>query len=180
MFTSTTCDFNLSSNLIPRVILITGTPGVGKTSVGRILQQKGYSVVNLNNFILNHGLYFGYDYTRDSVIIDETKLKEQLEIELIDFTENIFIEGHTSELVPIDFIKLIFVLRCNPGILRYRLESSRGYPSEKIEENVQAEIMEECLLSVKHEFPSKPIFEIDSTNNSPEIIADNILSNIVE
>lgn len=175
-----TCDFSMSSILTSQVILITGTPGVGKTSVGRFLQKKGHIVLNLNNFILSHGLYFGYDYSRDSVIIDEIKLKEHLEIELLNLKENIFIEGHTSELVPIDFIKMVFVLRCNPGILRDRLESSRDYSSEKIEENVQAEIMEECLLSTKSEFPSKPIFEIDSTKNSPEMIAENILSSIAE
>ncbi|MHA1557319.1 MAG: hypothetical protein ACTSPM_10345 [Candidatus Heimdallarchaeota archaeon] len=53
---------------------------------------------------------------------------------------------------------------------------SRDYSIEKIDENIQAEIMEECLLSVKSTFPSKPIYEVDSTNNSPEMIVDKILS----
>ena len=172
------CDFILNSKFTSNVILITGTPGVGKTSVGKFLQNKGHKVLNLNDFILSQGLYFGYDYSRGSVIIDERKLKEHLQIELHNYTEFIFIEGHTSELVPIEFIKMIFVLRCNPGILRDRLESSRDYPIKKIEENVQAEIMEECLLSVKQEFPTKAIFEIDSSKNSPDVIAEKILSTI--
>jgi len=161
------------------VILITGTPGVGKTSVGTSLKKRGFTLLNLNDFIINNGLYFGFDYSRDSVIIDEIKLREILLTELISYRQIVFIEGHTSELVPKDFVESIFVIRCNPGILRERLQVSRDYSNEKIEENIQAEIMEECFLSIKREFLSKPIFEIDSTNNSPEMIADKILSHLI-
>ena len=163
---------------LPRVILITGTPGVGKTSVGISLKKRGFTILNLNDFIINNGLYFGFDYSRGSVIIDELKLQEILFTELMNFPNIIFIEGHTSELVPTDFVELVFVIRCNPGILRERLKVSRDYSNEKIEENIQAEIMEECFLSVKREFPSKPIYEIDSTNNSPEMIVNMILSHM--
>lgn len=161
---------------LPKVILITGTPGVGKTSVGLFLKTRGFTVLNLNDFIINNGLYFGFDYSRDSVIIDEIKLQEFLLSELTNYPKIIFIEGHTSELVPNDFVELIFVIRCNPGILRERLKVSRDYSNDKIEENIQVEIMEECLLSVKRAFPSKLIYEIDSTNNSPEMIINKILS----
>lgn len=161
---------------LPQVILITGTPGVGKTSVGISLQKRGFTILNMNDFVISNGLYFGFDLSRDSVIIDEIKLQELLYIELMNYRKNIFIEGHTSELVPNDLVESIFVLRCNPSILRERLQVSRDYSIKKIEENIQAEIMEECLLSVKRAFPSKPIYEIDSTNNSSEMIVAKILS----
>lgn len=156
--------------------MITGSPGVGKTSVGTSLKNRGFTVLNLNDLIINNGLYFGFDYSRDSVIIDEIKLQEILHIELMNYSKIIFIEGHTSELVPDDLTESVFVIRCNPGILRKRLKVSRDYSYDKIEENIQAEIMEECLLSVKRAFPSRPVYEIDSTNNSPEMIVDRILS----
>ncbi len=157
------------------MILITGTPGVGKTSVGLSLKKRGFTILNLNDFIINNGLYFGFDYPRGSVIIDDIKLQEILFNELLYYPKIVFIEGHTSELVPNDFVDSIFVIRCNPGILRERLKLSRDYSNEKIAENIQAEIMEECLLSVKRAFPSKPIYEIDSTNNTPEMIVNKIL-----
>ncbi len=156
--------------------MITGTPGVGKTSVGSSLEERGFTVLNLNNFIINNGLYFGFDFSRDSVIIDDVKLREIIYTELVGHSKIIFIEGHTSELIPNDFVESVFVIKCNPGILRDRLKVSRDYSIEKIDENIQAEIMEECLLSVKSAFPSKPIYEVDSTNNSPEMIVDKILS----
>jgi len=80
--------------------LITGTPGVGKTSVGSSLEERGFTVLNLNNFIINNGLYFGFDFSRDSVIIDDVKLREIIYTELVGHSKIIFIEGHTSELIP--------------------------------------------------------------------------------
>lgn len=167
---------SLNVTILSRVILITGTPGVGKTSIGNILKDQGYFVLNLNNFIVKNGLYFGYDYSRESVIIDEEKLKDSLQNELLNYSDYIFVEGHTAELVPDEFVHSVFVLRCNPGILRQRLQSSRDYSTEKIEENIQAEIMEECLLSVKNEYSLKPIYELDTSTKSPEILSKKIIS----
>jgi adenylate kinase len=156
---------------LPRVILISGTPGVGKTTIGNLLESKGFQILRLNELIITEGLYYGYDYTRDSVIIDEDILQIFLSDKLSQFSDIVFIEGHAVELVPFNFVDLIIVLRCNPGILRLRLQSSRGYSKSKIEENVQAEIMDECLLNLQEKFPQITIIEIDtSTSNTDEII----------
>jgi adenylate kinase len=162
--------------LLSRVILISGTPGVGKSTVGNKLESKGYPLVRLNDFILTNGLYYGYDYTRESVIIDEEILQSTLSEILSETLDLVFIEGHIVEFVPSEFVVLVIVLRCNPGILHSRLTSSRDYSKAKIEENVQAEIMDECLLNLKEQFPDKPIIEIDTTNLSIEDIVDRILA----
>ncbi|MHA1479754.1 MAG: AAA family ATPase [Promethearchaeota archaeon] len=98
---------------LSRVILLSGTPGVGKTTISDLLRIKEYSVMNLNDFIIQHGLYFGYDYSRESVIIDENVLKIEIEKELEQYPGLLFIEGHTSEIVPMEFVKFAFILRCN-------------------------------------------------------------------
>ncbi|MCK5183067.1 MAG: AAA family ATPase, partial [Candidatus Heimdallarchaeota archaeon] len=59
----------MSKKQSSRVILLSGTPGVGKTTISNLLRSKKYSVINLNDFIIQRGLYFGYDYSRESVII---------------------------------------------------------------------------------------------------------------
>jgi broad-specificity NMP kinase len=54
----------------------------------------------------------------------------------------IILEGHYGEVVPEKYVKKCFVLSCPTGELRRRL-SKRGYPPDKIEENLTAEITQE-------------------------------------
>jgi len=159
----------------PRVILISGTPGVGKTTIATSLEEKGFSVLHLNDFILKNGLYFGYDYSRESVIIDEEFVQEKLKTFLNQASGYLIIESHTAEIVPKEFVELIIVLRCEPGILKKRLELTRGYHDSKLKENMQAEIMAECLLAAQEFFPPEKIVEIDSSFLSPEQIAVQII-----
>ncbi|HUT80789.1 MAG TPA: adenylate kinase family protein [Candidatus Bathyarchaeia archaeon] len=153
---------------LSRVLILSGTPGVGKTTISKLLESKGYTVLNINELVLKNGFYYGYDHSRESVIIDEEFLISYLTDEIIRLNHLLIIEGHTAEIVPKEFIKHAIILRCNPHILRLRLQSSRDYPSHKIEENVQAEIMDECLIKLQENLPPNLITEIDTTNNSPE------------
>ena len=165
-------------NQLSRVILLSGTPGVGKTTISKLLQSKGYSVLNFNDFVIQHGLYFGYDFSRESVIIDEEILESKIREELEQLEDLLFIEGHTSEIVPKEFVKFAFILRCNPSILRERLTLSRDYSLDKITENVQAEIMDECLIAMQDQLPSSQIIEIDTSISTPEEIVKKIISYI--
>lgn len=162
---------------LPRVILITGTPGVGKTSVSHSLMEKHFSVISLNDFIISNGIYYGYDFTRDSVIIDDEYLEIIIKDSIKNLQDTVFIEGHTTELLPQDIVTDIIVLRCNPSVLRKRL-SSRDYSSEKIAENIHAEIMEECKISMINKYPDMKIIEIDSTSLSIEDITNTIISKL--
>jgi adenylate kinase len=119
---------------------------------------------------------YGYDFTRESVIIDEDQVHEKIETEIAKFSDLVFIEGHTAEFVPKDFVKHTIVLRCNPGILRSRLEISRNYTADKIKENIQAEIMDECFLNLTQLYSIERITEIDTTNISPSEIVEKIIA----
>ncbi len=165
-------------NQLSRVILLSGTPGVGKTTICKLLRFKGYSVLNLNDFIIQHGLYFGYDFSRDSVIIDEEILESKIRDELEQLDSLLIIEGHTSEIVPKEFVKIAFILRCKPNILRDRLTLSRDYSLDKITENVQAEIMDECLIAMQEKLSKSQIIEIDTTDSTPEKTVEDIISYI--
>ncbi|MGC9778015.1 MAG: AAA family ATPase [Candidatus Heimdallarchaeota archaeon] len=170
----------MNKSLLPKVILISGTPGVGKTTISDLLRKQGYQVLSLNEFILANGLFFGLDLSRDSVIVDEEILQSKLLEEIKCFSDLLFIEGHNAELVPSNSIDSAFVLRCNSGILRERLESSRDYSKNKIEENINAEIMDECLLAIKYHHSSTKVFEIDTTTLTPHAIVNKILNYITE
>lgn len=77
---------------------------------------------------------------------------------------------------------MAFVLRCHPDILIKRLEK-RDYKKEKIIENIQAEILGNCVNYIREKKMSCPIFEIDvselSIENLIKIVLD-ILENKVD
>ncbi|MCF2142580.1 MAG: adenylate kinase family protein [Candidatus Heimdallarchaeota archaeon] len=159
-----------------QIILLSGTPGVGKTTVADSLHQRGFQVLSLNDFIISNGLYFGFDYIRESVIIDE----EIVQIKLLNLFSTIsgylIIESHAAEIVPPEFVHFVIILRCAPNILRARLEQFRKYSKAKINENIQAEIMEECLIAAQEIYPAEKIIQIDSSFSSPDEIAEKIIS----
>jgi adenylate kinase len=164
----------MSEDNSTRVVIISGTPGVGKTSIANYLQAEHYTVLNFNQLILDENLFLGYDHFRESVIIDEELVHKFFQDYLTKFPGLTFIEGHTTELIPSEFVHRIFVIRCNPAVLRERL-NSRDYSYFKVEENVEAEIMEECYLALRERYPDKLIIQLDSTEHSVSYLANLIL-----
>ncbi|ADG13573.1 Adenylate kinase [Methanocaldococcus infernus ME] len=148
-------------------IAITGTPGVGKTTVSKILGERlGFKVIDITDFVKKNKLYKEYVEEMDSFLIDFEKLKKALEKE-----DNVIFDGHISHLLDVDYT---IVLRCDPKIIEKRLKE-RGYSEKKILENVQAEILDVCLCESKGK-----VYEIDTTNKKPEEIVEEIISAIKE
>ena len=117
-----------------RVILITGTPCVGKTTIAKELAKRlNGTYVNLTDLALNHNLIIGEDTERETTIIDETKMRVKLS-ETID-TQNstsIVIDGHYAASVsPKEKVTNVFVLRRNPVQLREFMEK-RGFKDQKL------------------------------------------------
>ena len=104
---------------------LTGTPGTGKTSISKLLDQK---VIALSDYY--EGTSEGKTESGEW-IIDIDKIKKNIKI-----TENSILEGHFAH--EFDNIDQIIVLRCDPKILVERL-NERGYSKEKVRENLEAE-----------------------------------------
>lgn len=142
---------------------ITGTPGTGKTSVAKVLRERGHEVVDLTGYVIEHGLREEYDEQRDTYDVDVDRLNESLA-----GMEGVFFEGHLSHFADVD---IIIVMRCHPDLLYERLKK-RGYPEEKVRENVRAEVLDVILVeSVDSGYPT---FVVDSGTLSPEGCADAI------
>ena len=139
------------------IIALTGTPGTGKTSIANILRDKGFKVVDLNKIAVDRNLLVGYDKKRDSRIVDIGKIDDFLH-ELKNKNDVIFIEGHLSHLLKnVDYV---IILRANPKKLRKNLKK-RDWSEEKIEENVQAEILDIILCEAVDVHDPDFIIEID-------------------
>lgn len=144
-----------------RVIVVTGTPGTGKTTVTGILQDLGYFTLNLQNFAEKYDCIEGFDDERDSKIVDTDKLNHILDKYLNAGRGTVIIESHYADVVPEKFVSKCFVLSCPVDILRIRLEN-RNYPTKKIDENIQAEIMKVCWTDALDAFGSSRVTKIDN------------------
>ena len=69
---------------MPRIILITGSVGAGKTTLARQYARKGYQHINLTDFIKKHHFYERYDKKTQSYLVDEQKLARKLEARIRD------------------------------------------------------------------------------------------------
>ena len=147
-------------------ILISGTPGVGKTSFttllqSRILDEKNYQMknINLGNIVTENKLYKEWNDEFNVPVFDDDMICDYLEpiIEeggcLLDF--------HSAGFIPEDWIDLIVLLRCNNTELYDRLKE-RGYNDKKITENIECEIMEVTADDVKENFNNEKIMELKS------------------
>jgi len=149
---------------VSEVIAITGTPGVGKSTVAKILQRKGYKVFSVNKLAEELDCIIGEE--EGCKIVDVDELAERIRDVLPKGT--VFLEGHLSHLLNPD---TIIVLRCNPIVLKERLEG-KGWREDKVLENVEAEIVDSILIEALE--TGKEVYEIDTTNMKPEDVADAI------
>ncbi|MDR0309192.1 MAG: adenylate kinase family protein [Candidatus Methanoplasma sp.] len=146
------------------IIAITGTPGTGKTDLAAELRARGYEVIDLNEHIRKNGLLEEKDEARDTYSVDMDAL--DLSLEEWRNSGTVIIEGHFSHCMGCD---AIIVLRCHPDILAERLQG-RNYSSDKVRENVQAEVLDVILCeSVEADVP---VFELDSSRDSATVLAD--------
>ena len=160
-----------------RVILITGTPCVGKTTIAQQLSiELDAHYINLTEFANKHNLTLGEDKERKTIIIDEEKMRIKIN-ETIDATEklNIVVDGHyASAIVPKSHVTRIVVLRRNPIELRRFIEKC-GFSGTKLWENLASEILDVCLVEALSEHEKEKVCELDITGKTAENVSREII-----
>ncbi|MGA1820474.1 MAG: adenylate kinase family protein [Thermoplasmatota archaeon] len=164
------------------LVSVAGTPCVGKTSLCREMEKRGFVYRDIREIIDQNGLSEGTPEKNGEVIVDAGKLEEKLmELDLGRKVDTV-LDGHLSYLAPSD---ICFVLRLHPEELRKRLEQ-RPYGRAKIEENVEAEavsvVLVEALAKEEERLEGRPwtelppgcgiVFEIDATGAETGPLAD--------
>ncbi|NJE06152.1 AAA family ATPase [Thermococcus sp. M36] len=146
------------------IIAVTGTPGVGKTTVSKILAERlGYEYVSVKDFAVEKGIG---EKSGDELEIDVDELAERMSEEFRG--RNVVIDGHLSHFVPAD---IVVVLRAHPKLVAERLKE-RGYSRKKLAENVEAELIDVILVEALEE--NETVIEVDTTGKTPEEVADEI------
>lgn len=158
-------------------ILVTGTPGTGKTATAAALAETidFLDHVNVGEMVQQHRCYDGRDEELDTNVLDEDKLLDLMET-IIDEIEDggqergIVADFHVPEIFPERWFDLVLVLRCQTEILYDRL-LERGYKERKLQENMESEIMQVILEEAKeaydpaivHEVPSNTLQDMENT-----------------
>ncbi len=150
------------------VIVITGTPGTGKTTIARELAKQLDMVhINLGEFAKTHNVMMTPDPERDTMIVDEDDMLDKIIQEIKQSDKQIIIDSHWGDVIPAEFVEIAIVLRTHPDILIQRLKQ-RNWTHEKIMENVQAEILGVCLVDAINAYGEDKVFEIDTTDRAIE------------
>jgi len=148
------------------LVAISGTPGTGKTAVCAALSSRGYAVLDLDEIARREGFVVGRDASRRADEVDVEALRASLRVP----AKVAFLKGHYSHQMDVN---LAVILRCRPSVLRARLEA-RGWPPEKVRENVEAEAIDVILQEAVGRLPF--VFEVDTTAATPGESAEAILA----
>jgi adenylate kinase len=160
-----------------RVILTTGTPCVGKTSVAHQLASKlNAFYVNLTELATSKNLILGKDKERNSIIIDEKKMRHHIQRIIEECSrQTIVIDGHYAvEVVPEQLVTYVFVLRRDPVELRKFMEKC-GFSGRKLWENLASEILDICLVDTLNVHEKEKVCELNVTGKSVEETTEEIL-----
>lgn len=154
---------------------IAGTPGTGKSAVAKELSSRlQIPLIDLSSYVIENKLYLYYDELRESYVIDEERVSESISSVYRELG-SIVIAGHYIEILPKEIFELIIVLRRDPYELISILKL-RGWPSHKIAENVEAELLSVCTLNIIEELGEDIVVEVDVTSKPLHLVVDEILS----
>jgi adenylate kinase len=145
-------------------IIITGSPGTGKSVIAKALSRRlGVGLLDLKQVVRTNKLA-GKNH--------EVDIKKLAGAVLPLARKKDFIaEGHLAceFRIPADFV---FVLRTSPAVLRRRL-AARHYGKNKIYGNLMAEMLDYCVVRVKNEYKKTPL-ELDTSGRSAAECASEI------
>ncbi|GHJ89644.1 hypothetical protein NliqN6_6046 [Naganishia liquefaciens] len=150
------------------VILMTGTPGTGKSTTAALLASTSsipLKHLNISDIVKENSFHEGWDEEWSSWTLDEDRLLDYLE-DVINprdapATTGFIIDHHSPSMYPERWIDLAVVLRTDNEILYRRLEE-RNYKPNKIQENVSAEIMEVIPAETRESYEAEIVVELRS------------------
>ena len=153
-------------------IVITGTPGVGKHTIGKEISQKlGLEIIDINEIAKNSGLFEQNDESND---VDTEKLQEILRAKI---SNKSIIIGHLAPYV-LDSEKIdrVIVLRRSPYDL-IQVYEKRGYSDKKSKENASSEILGVITYDAINQLQDK-VIQINVTSRDIQEVLERVESAI--
>ena len=151
-------------------LLVTGTPGTGKSSIcSKLLEQlkDRYVLLNVGDYAKQHQLLEERDEERDCDVLDEEALIAHLQEYINKEAKSIIFDYHGCDLFPAEWFQAVFVLRTSNDELYRRLEA-RSYSESKLKENVECEIFQVILDEAREAFEEDEMKIVELENNTEQ------------
>jgi len=161
-------------------ILITGTPGTGKTCLAQQLIQKevckDLTLISIGSLSKDKNLYLEFDDEFECHVLDEDAVLHELSHRFKaggDLTAGgVIFEHHLCDFLPKEWIDVVYVLRADNTVLYDRLKE-RGYSDKKLQSNLECEIFQtifdEAVESFENVIQLRNDCEADQTANLESI-----------
>eukprot|EP00922_Rhytidocystis_sp_ex-Travisia-forbesii_P064289 GHVS01095553.1.p1 GENE.GHVS01095553.1~~GHVS01095553.1.p1 ORF type:complete len:204 (+),score=48.19 GHVS01095553.1:242-853(+) len=168
----------ISSSRYRPNILVSGTPGVGKTTLCEELcsvMSPSLYHLEVGELIQQDQLYSEWDEELSCSVFDENRVLEKLE-EKMEGGEKvgeggILVDFHSCWFFPPDWFDLVVVLRNETAVLYERLEN-KLYRENKITQNIECEIFQVVYDEAMEQFPEDLIVQFN--NNTLEELQANV------
>ncbi|XP_043482115.1 adenylate kinase isoenzyme 6 [Leptopilina heterotoma] len=151
-------------------ILVTGTPGVGKSKLSeKLATRTELEWLDVSSLAKQYNCLEEFDEQYQCQILNEEKL--------LDIMEGLMEKGgkivdyHGAEFFPERWFDIVFVLRTDNTVLYDRLVA-RGYKGKKLEDNIDCEIFQTILEEAKESYKEEIVYEL--TSNTPDQMESNI------
>uniref|UniRef100_A0A5B7BDG9 Adenylate kinase isoenzyme 6 homolog n=1 Tax=Davidia involucrata TaxID=16924 RepID=A0A5B7BDG9_DAVIN len=156
-------------------ILVTGTPGTGKTTMSSALAEATeFRHINVGELVKEKNLHDGWDDEFDCHIINEDLVCDELE----DMMEEggIILDYHGCDFFPERWFDRVVVLQTENSVLYDRL-SKRGYTGSKLTNNIECEIFQVLLEEAKDSYPEDIVVglrsdSVDDINRNVATLTD--------
>ncbi|RLI49541.1 adenylate kinase [Candidatus Bathyarchaeota archaeon] len=160
-----------------RVIVITGTPGVGKTTISKALATKLRALyLSVGDLVKTENLILGVDVERQTLIADLKKLRERINSIIFSSSQDVIVDGHyASDVTSRNLVSYAFVLRRDPDDLKIKLKE-KGFKELKILENVTSELLDVCLIDTVNNYGTELVNEIDVSFMTIDGVINEILT----
>jgi len=154
------------------LLVITGSPGVGKHTVAKMVAKElGQKLIDINKIAIKNNAII----MKDSMgyVVDLKKLSFLLRRSI---TKNCLVVGHLAPYVlKKSDASLVIVLRRSPYELK-KVYKKRGYLKQKVIDNISSEIIGVCLYDAIKKFGKDKVAEVDSTAKNTKKVTNEILS----
>lgn len=157
-----------------KAIIITGTPGTGKSSLARLLSNRlKLPFIDVGDLVEKERLYNQVG-PWGSKVVKTRYLKARLNELVSTSSVDVIVETHVLPVLPKKLVRMVVVLRTNPAELVDRLRGL-GWDEKKVKENALAELLDHCLSRAIKSYGENQVWEVDTSGKDLKRVLEEVL-----